>query len=98
MRFHFPSLAGIAAAACCVAGFSPALAAQNSIQLFAPVNVRASAAGTGYGASTAIFNSTTLHLNCPASPGPTLSSTQDNTRKLLVDNDIAITVTAGVTS
>jgi hypothetical protein len=98
MRFHFPSLAGIAATMCCVAGFSPALAAQNSIQLFAPVDVRASAAGTGYGASTVIFNSTTLHLNCPASPVATLSSTGDNTGKLLVDNDIAVTVMSGGTT
>ena len=98
MRFHLPSFAAIATATCCLAAFSPVLSAQNSIQLFAPVDVRASAAGTGYGASAAIFNSTTLHLNCPASPVATLSSTPDNTGKLLVDNDIAVTVTSGATT
>jgi len=99
MRFNLSSIAGIAAATFGFAGFSPALVAQNSIQLFAPVDVRPSAAGTGYGAATVNFNTTTLHLTCPASPiVAKLSSTPDNTGKLLVDNDIAVTVTSGETN
>ena len=98
MRFQLSSCVGIAATACCLT-FSSASIAQNSIQLFAPVNVRASAAGTGYGASTVDFNSTTLHLTCAASPiVATLSSTADNSGKLLVDNDIAVSVTSGSTT
>ncbi len=73
-----------------------ATVAQNSIQLFSPVNVRLSSTGTGYGAQTVNFNSTTLNLNCAASPiKAMLSSTADGTGKLLVDNNINVTVTAG---
>ncbi len=97
MRFQLPSIATVAAAVCCLTGTS-ALLAQNSIQIFAPVNVRDSAVGTGYYANTAVFNSATLHLNCPASPVAKLSSTADGKGKLMVDNDIAITVTQGETA
>ncbi len=77
----------------------PALMAQNSIQLFGPVNVRLSATGTGYGAQTANFNSTTLNLNCAASPiKAVLSSSPDGTGNLLVDNNINVTVSAGETT
>ncbi len=73
----------------------PALRSQtNSIQLFSPVNVRASANGTGFGASKVAFNSATLSLNCSASPiQATLSSTSDSTGNVLVDNYINLTVT-----
>jgi hypothetical protein len=88
------------AVALCLAGTSVTLfaqvASQNSIQLFSPVNVRASAAGTGYGAAAVNFNSNTLNLTCAASPiTAILSSTPDSTGNLLVDNNINVTVTAG---
>src|SRR5580698_5374823 len=80
----------------CMAFPVPAMIAQNSIQLFTPVNVRASADGTGYGASAVAFNSSTLNLTCSASPiVATLSSTADNTGNVLVDNLINVTVTTG---
>ena len=67
----------------------------NSIQVFAPVNVRPSANGTGYGASAVVFNSATVTLSCPAPPiMASLSSTPDNSGNLLVDNNINVTVTA----
>lgn len=71
----------------------------NSIQLFSPVNVRPSAAGTGFGQSAVTFNSSNLVLNCSASPiQATLSSTADNTGNVLVDNYVYLTVTAGSTT
>jgi len=77
---------------------SSALVAQNSIQLFGPVNVRLSASGTGYGVNAVDFNSATLSLSCTASPiTATLSSTADNMGNVLVDNDINVTVTANGT-
>jgi Bacterial Ig-like domain (group 3) len=80
----------------CMAFPVPAMIAQNSIQLFTPVNVRASADGTGYGASAVAFNSSTLNLTCSASPiVATLSSSADNTGNVLVDNLINVTVTTG---
>ncbi len=76
-----------------------ALVAQNSIQLFGPVDVRLSANGTGYGASAVNFNSATLNLSCTAWPiTATLSSTADNTGNVLVDNNINVTVTANGTA
>jgi hypothetical protein len=80
----------------CLAFFSPVLVAQNSIQLFGPVDVRLSATGTGFGSDEAIFNSTTLNLTCSASPiTAVLSSSADGTGNLIVDNNINLTVTAG---
>ena len=82
----------------CMAVFASALVAQNSIQLFGPVNVRLSATGTGYGTSAVNFNSSTLNLTCPEGPiTAVLSSTTTGTGNLLVDNNINVTVTAGTT-
>jgi hypothetical protein len=77
---------------------APVASAQNSIQLFGPVDVRLSPAGTGYGLGAVVFNSTTLNLTCPANPTAVLSSTADGSGNLLVDNNINVTVIAGVTS
>jgi hypothetical protein len=81
----------------CLAGFAAHGLAQSSVQLFAPVNVRVSQEGAGYGTSQVIFNSTTLNLTCSAWPiaavlssSPTPSSTS-NTGNVLVDNYIAVT-------
>ena len=52
------------AIAVCAATVSPLTLAQNSIRVFDPVNVRASADGTGYGSSAVTFNSATVNLNC----------------------------------
>jgi hypothetical protein len=73
--------------------------AQNSIQVFGPVNVRPSASSTGYGSSSVAFNSATLNLTCPAS-GITavLSSSADSTGNVLVDNNIQLAVTSGSTT
>jgi len=66
----------------------------NSIQLFSPTNVRASATGTGSGQNQVAFNSSTLTLSCPTAPIlATLSSTADSTGNLLVDNFINLIVT-----
>jgi len=73
--------------------------AQNSILLFSPVDQRASAAGTGNGASAVDFNSNTLSLTCPASQiAAVLSSTADSAGNLLVDNNINVTVASGSTT
>ena len=70
-----------------------------AIKMFDPVNVRDSTAGTGYGANEAIFNSTTLNLNCSASPiQATVSSSPTGTGNVLVDNFVNLTVTAGESS
>ena len=83
----------------CLVVLLPALHAQNSIQLFAPVNVRDSSTGTSYGSAAVNFNSTTLNLTCSASPiTAILSSTPDSTGNLLVDNNINVTVTASGTA
>ena len=77
----------------------PVLTAQNSFQLFGPVNVRPSANGTGYGANAVAFNSTTLNMTCGASPiTATLSSTADNMGNVLVDNNITVAVTSAATT
>ena len=80
----------------CVFSAASALFAQNSIQLFGPVNVRLSANGTS-NANPNIFSSTTLQLSCPAGApitavlsGPITSSGPEN---LLVDNYVNLTVT-----
>jgi hypothetical protein len=92
------SLAACLAASAPVVLFSQGTPTSTSIQLFSPVNVRASAAGTGYGAAAVNFNSNTLNLSCPASGiSAVLSSTADSTGKLLVDNNINVTVAAGLT-
>ncbi len=76
----------------------PAMTAQNSIQLFGPVNVRASANGTGYGTNAVTFNSTMLNLNCSASPIiAVISSSADSKGNVLVDNSISLAVTSGTT-
>ncbi len=79
----------------CLVALSPACFAQNSIQLFAPVDVRFSATGTGTGSAAVNFNTTNLNLTCAASPiTAVLSSTADSTGNLLVDNNINVTVIA----
>jgi Bacterial Ig-like domain (group 3) len=83
----------IAACSICIV---PVIVAQNSIRLFDPVNVRASADGTGFGSSAVTFNSATLNLNCSASPiTAMLSSSADNTGNVLADNNVQISVTSG---
>ena len=74
--------------AICFAAGASAVSAQNAIQLFAPVDVRSSAQGTGDGADAVIFNSTTLDLTCTAPITATISSTPDGTGNVLVDNFI----------
>jgi hypothetical protein len=77
-----------------------AVLAQNSIQLFGPVDVRLSTNGTGwYPSDGNNFNTTNLNLTCPASPTATLSSTADGTGNVMVDNFLNVTVTSnGVAS
>ena len=70
--------------------------AQNSSQLFSPLNVRASQSGAGYGEDQVIFNTNTLNLTCPAAPIAFLSSAANaspanSSGKVLVDNNIDIT-------
>jgi Bacterial Ig-like domain (group 3) len=80
----------------CSAFVVPAIVAQNSIRLFDPVNVRASANGTGFGSNSVTFNSATLNLTCSASPiVAVLSSSADNNGKVLVDNNIQVSVASG---
>lgn len=75
----------------CMALVVPALSAQTSIQLFGPVNVRASVDGTTYDAPNT-FNSNTLNLTCPGSPTGVLSSA--NGGNLLVDNNIQVSTSS----
>ena len=85
--------------ACLSALAAHSAVAQNSIQLFGPVDVRLSTTGTGSGANGNFFNTTNLNLTCPASPTGTLSSTADGTGNVLVDNFLNVTATvAGVTT
>jgi hypothetical protein len=82
------------AIAACSTFVIPTIPAQNAIRLFDPVNVRASAAGTGQGASAVTFNSATLNLTCSASPiTAVLSSSADSTGNVLVDNNVQVAVT-----
>lgn len=83
----------------CMVFTALAINAQTSFQVFGPVNVRASADGTGYGSSAVAFNSATLNLNCTAGVPITamLSSSADSTGNVLVDNFIQLTVTSGET-
>lgn len=66
--------------------------AQNSIQVFSPVNVRPSQQNASFG-NPVTFNSATLNLNCPKT-GITaiVSSTSDGSGNVLVDNFINLTV------
>ena len=83
-------------AACLPALMAHSAAAQNSIQLFGPVDVRLSTTGTGSSISDGNnFNTTNLNLTCPASPTGTLSSTADGTGYVLVDNFLNVTATTG---
>jgi hypothetical protein len=91
----------IAAAVAFFTVCSPILFSQNttSIQLFGPVDVRLSAAGTGFGANAVVFNSSTINLTCPSNqtPSAVISSTADGTGNVIVDNDITVQSTiAGV--
>ncbi len=91
------SIFGCSTLAACMAFMVPVLTAQNSIRVFAPVDVQGSAQGTGYGADAVAFNSSTLNLTCPASPTAVLSSSADGTGNVLVDNYINVTTTSGTT-
>ena len=76
------------------------LNAQNTAQLFSPLNVRVSQSGAGYGDSQVIFNSNTLSLTCPDSPIAFLSSAAatsaaNSSGNVLVDNNINITNLTG---
>ena len=76
--------------------FAPAMIAQNSTQLFGPVNVRPSQSGAGYGASQVTFDTNTLNLTCPASPSAVLSSSasavpSSSSGNIVVDNNINVT-------
>ena len=83
------------AIAACSVFTVPSIVAQNSIRIFDPVNVRTSAADTGYGSSAVTFNSATLNLSCGVSPiTAVLSSSADSTGNVLIDNNLQITVTA----
>ena len=84
----------LTALASCFVFTSHQIAAQTSIQLFGPVNIRQSATGTS-DQSPVNFNSNTLNLTCGGSPSAMLSSSADNSGFVLVDNFINVTVTAG---
>ena len=88
------------AAICLPVLMTQAVLAQNSIQLFGPVDVRLSTNGTGwYPSDGNNFNTTNLNLTCPASPTATLSSSADGTGNVMVDNFLNVTVTSnGVAS
>lgn len=84
----------LTAVASCLVFTSHQIAAQTSIQLFGPVNIRTSASGTT-DQTPVNFNSNTLNLTCGASPSAVLSSTADSSGFVLVDNLINVSVTAG---
>lgn len=76
--------------------FAAPLAAQQSVQLFSPLNVRLSQANAGLGVAAVTFNTTTVTLSCPASPAAVLSSTPNavpanSSGNILVDNDLYVT-------
>ncbi len=73
----------------CIVASSPQLIAQNSTQLFTPINVRQSTDGTSYSAP-ATFNSNTLSLSCGATPSAILSSASGGSGFILVDNNIYV--------
>jgi Big-like domain-containing protein len=92
------SILRCSAIAACSVFVVPAIVAQNSIRLFDPVNVRASANGTGFGSSAVTFNSATLNLTCGDSPTAMLSSSGDNAGNVLADNNIQVSVTSASSS
>ena len=72
------------------------LAAQQSIQLFSPLDVRLSQSNAGLGPAAVTFNTTRVTLSCPASPLAVLSSTPSaspasSTGNILIDNDLYVT-------
>ena len=80
----------------CILASTSELNAQNTEQLFSPLNVRASQANAGYGDNQVIFNSNTLTLACPTSPVAFLSSAAatspaNSSGNVLVDNNVNIT-------
>jgi uncharacterized repeat protein (TIGR01451 family) len=80
-------------AAVCIAATASAASAQ-SIQLFSPVNVRASNTDTT-SSNPNNFNSIPLSLSCPASPHAVISSSTDGAGFVLVDNYISLQVGEG---
>jgi hypothetical protein len=92
------SILRCSAIAVCSVFVVPAIVAQNSIRLFDPVNVRASANGTGFGSSAVTFNSATLNLNCSASPITAMLSSAESTGNVLVDNNVQVSVTTASSS
>jgi uncharacterized repeat protein (TIGR01451 family) len=88
-----------AAVASCLAFTALSLQSQTtSIKMFDPVNVRYSTNGTSASNPDA-FNSSTLNLNCSASPiQAVVSSSPSGTANILVDNFVNLTVTAGQSS
>ncbi len=93
MKFQFSPIV-LTVAACC-AIVTPQGFAQNSIQLFPPVDVRLSASQTS-ATNPADFNSNTLNLSCPSSPAAYLSSAPSSvpassTGYVLVDNYVLVT-------
>jgi hypothetical protein len=73
-----------------------AASAQNSIQVFSPVNVRLSASSTGPGSDEVVFSTSTLNLTCPASGiSAKVASTADGMGKVLVDNYVTLSVSQG---
>ena len=74
-----------------------ALIAQSTTQLFGPINVRSSPAGTSFDVPYT-FGSTTVSLTCPAGSTASLKglgSAGNPNMNLLVDNNIIVTVTQG---
>jgi uncharacterized repeat protein (TIGR01451 family) len=91
---HFAFSRIVIIAAWFTAAASVANAQTNSILVFGPADVRLSTTGTGFGQSAAVFNSSSLLLNCGSAPiHAVLSSTPDGTGNVLVDNFINLTVT-----
>jgi hypothetical protein len=70
--------------------FAPKMIAQNPIQLFGPVDVRASQSGAS-NTNLLTFNTNTLNLNCPSTPTALLSSNSGGTGNVVVDNNIYVT-------
>jgi hypothetical protein len=98
MQFRI-SACSLRVVAVCLFVFASATFAQNSIELFSPVDVRLSTTGAGYGSAAVNFNTTILNLTCSTSPiTAVLSSKPDSTGYVLVDNNINVTLTANGTS
>jgi len=79
--------------ACCLS-LAPTAFAQTTVQLFGPVDVRPSQSNASY-ATPVTFNSTTVSLSCPASATASLSGTNTGTGKVLVDNNLFISINNG---